>query len=840
MEALPDSMIGTTVSRFRILAKLGGGGMGVVYEAEDTELGRRVAVKFLPEATEKRAEALERFKREARAASSLNHPHICTIHDFGTHEERPFLVMEKLSGTTLKHALEGRHPLPIEQVIDLCEQIADALDAAHREGIVHRDLKPANLFITERGDAKVLDFGLAKLSASDSSDPVTAEAETINRDHLTQAGTTLGTVAYMSPEQARGEAVDPRSDLFSLGVVLYEMATGRLPWEGKSKAELFASILRSQPEAPSRLNSDVPSRLDEIVLKALEKDATLRYQTAAEMRGDLKRLRRDAGQSMSGVSASATSGMWRTSGPARAARRNRGVWIGAAAFIVVALCAGVFFLSRSSDTPAPEAQAAPAAPVETVERERSIAVLPFVNMSPDKDQDFFADGISEELLNLLAKIPQLRVISRTSAFSYKGREVKLAQVGEELKVGHILEGSVRKSGNRVRITAQLVEAKSDRHIWSQTWDRDLTDIFAVQDEIAAAVVQQLEITLLNEAPKAQAADPKAFALFLQARALNRLHTIEGYAQAVDLYQAALKLDPGYAPALQGLAQCYMNQIDNGVRSFEEGHTLARELAEKALAVDPDYAPALVSLGWIAMYADNDAQDAARHFERALRLAPSDPGVLNGAAVLLSNLGRTDQAIEVGLYGITRDPVAAANRSNLGHYYLMAGRWDECIASYRRGLEFSPGASGPHWYIGLALLWKGEPQAALDEFLLDPAEVRRLLGRVVALDALGRKAESDAALAELTIKHSEARKFEIAGVLSIRNEPDLAFEWLERAIADKNTALCEIAYEPMFANLRRDPRWIPTLQRIGSAPEQAAAVRFDVSLPRDGDRGRSRE
>jgi TolB-like protein/Tfp pilus assembly protein PilF/predicted Ser/Thr protein kinase len=826
-------MIGTTVSRFRIVSKLGGGGMGVVYEAEDLELGRRVAVKFLPEAAEYRPEAIERFKREARAASALNHPHICTIHDYGTHDGRPFLVMERLTGVTLKHALTERF-LPIEQVIDLGEQIADALDAAHREGIVHRDLKPANLFITERGDAKVLDFGLAKLGASDSGEEAIAEAETINRDDLTQAGTTLGTVAYMSPEQARGEAVDARSDLFSLGVVLYEMATRRLPWEGKSKAELFASILRSQADPPSKLNRDVPQRLDEIVLKALEKDPTLRYQTAAELRGDLRRLRRDAGTMLSGASASATSGIWRTSsGPAVPVRgRARPLWI-AAAVAVVVLGTGLFAWSRRSVTPAPEASAATPAPAAAEERERSIAVMPFVNMSPDKDQDFFADGISEELLNLLAKIPQLRVISRTSAFSYKGREVKLQQVADELKVGHILEGSVRKSGNRVRITAQLVEASSDTHIWSQTWDRDLTDIFAVQDEIAAAVVQQLEITLLNEAPKAKAADPKAFALFLQARAINRQHTIAGYAQAVDLYKQALKLDPDYTPAMQGLAQCYMNQIDNGVRTSEEGHRLARELVEKALAIDPNYAPAHVSLGWISMYSDNDIEAAAGHFERALQLAPSDSSVLNGAAVLLSNLGRTREAIEVGLYGISRDPVAAATRSNLGSYYLMAGRWDECIASYRKGLEFSPGASGPHWYIGLALLGKGEPQAALDEFLLDPSDERRLLGRAVALHALGRAEESDAALAEAIEKHGDGRKVEIAGVLSIRNEPDRAFEWLEKAIADKNTALCEIAQEPMFANLRKDPRWLPMLKRIGFAPDRLDAVQFSVSLPKPG-------
>ena len=823
-------MIGSTVMRYRVIAKLGGGGMGVVYEAEDLELGRRVALKFLPDGLARDPAALERFRLEARAASALNHPHICTIYDVGSHDGHPFLVMERLSGQTVRQAISAGS-LSIATVLEVGEQIADALEAAHRAGIVHRDLKPANLFLTERGDAKVLDFGLAKWSPTEQSSAVSADAPTVVAEPDTATGTTLGTVAYMSPEQARGRELDARSDLYSLGAVLYEMATGRPPFSGGSTADLFAAILRSAPTPPSQLDPEIPPRFEQILLKALEKDLELRYQTAAELRADLRRLRRDAAgllSTSSTAAAAATSDSALT--PPRRRLANAARWALAAVGLVAS--AGLLWLWLAPPASPPVPRPAASAVEESV-AQRSIAVLPFVNMSPEREQEFFADGITEELINLLSRIPQLRVISRSSSFSYKGKGARPAQIAAELNVAHVLSGSVRKAGERVRITAQLIEARSDTQLWSQTWDRQLDDIFAVQDEIAGAVVAQLRLTLLGEAPRAREVDPRAYALFLEARESAHRWTPEGFTRAIALYQEVLAAEPEYSAAWEGLARTYLRQVDRGVRSAEEGYRLARAAVSRALALDPDYAPARSILGWIAMDYDRDLAAAAREFGRSLALAPVDIRALNGAAFLLSNLGRQEEAMTVGRYAVATDPRSAASRSNLGYYYLRAGRYDESVASYRAGLEIASGASGPHFYIGLALLLKGDAAAALAEFERDPEIALRLIGRAVTGSRLGRAAEADAALAELIAEQAEGRWVRIAATLALRGESDRAFEWLGRALDRRDPSLIEIAADPSFASLAGDRRWLPFLARVGVAPEQRAAIRFAVELPGGG-------
>lgn len=454
--------------------------------------------------------------------------------------------------------------------------------------------------------------------------------------------------------------------------------------------------------------------------------------------------------------------------------------------------------------------------------EKSIAVLPFTDMSPAKDQEYMADGLAEELLNLLAQIPELRVISRSSAFSYKRKDAKLSQIAKELSVAHILEGSVRTDGNKIRVTAQLIEARTDTHLWSATYDRPLDDIFAVQDEIAGAVVAQLKIKLLGAAPKAKAADPEAYALFLQARALYRQHTPEGFEQAIALAQQALARDPTLAAAWALLSSAY---------SSVERYGLARAAADKALALDPGYARAHVSLGSIAMVYDGDLAQAARHLEQALALAPGDTVVLGSAAELALSLGRLAQATAIEEYVVARDPVNPANHFHVGFCYHLAQRPEAALASLRRALQLAPGYIAAQYQIGLALLAQGQREAALAEMLKEPSETWRLQGLTTVYHALGRQAESDAALAELIAKYAGDSAFNIAYVLADRGEADRAFEWLDKAVANKDPGLAEIVTEPLFAKIHDDPRWLPFLRRIGKAPEQLAAIPFEVTLPR---------
>jgi TolB-like protein/Tfp pilus assembly protein PilF len=474
----------------------------------------------------------------------------------------------------------------------------------------------------------------------------------------------------------------------------------------------------------------------------------------------------------------------------------------------------------------PEPAAAPAGTPDA----KSIAVLPFLDMSQTKDQEYFSDGLSEELLNLLAKVPALHVTSRSSAFSFKGKSLELSEIARRLNVANILEGSVRKSGNRLRITAQLIDARTDTHLWSETYDRSMDDVFAVQDEIAAAVVGQLKVTLLGAAPKAKAANPKAFALFLQARQLARQRTADGMEQAIALYQQALAIDPNLAAAWGGMAECYVDQADAGVRSNDEGYRLGREAVNKALAIDPDLATALASLGYISQSYDLDLATAARHFERALALEPTNTDIMETAMVLVRGLGRLEQVVSLGEYVIAHDPVNATGYARLAFGYVRAGRNDDAIASLDTALRLNPGRIGAHYTIGTALLRKGEAQAALAQMQQESSEVWRLMGLTMAYHALGQKARSDATLAELIKKWEKDSSYNIAYILAYRGEADRAFEWLDKAVAYHDPGLCDTGVQLEFTSIHQDPRWLPFLRKMKLAPEQLSAIKFDVKLP----------
>jgi TolB-like protein/Flp pilus assembly protein TadD len=466
--------------------------------------------------------------------------------------------------------------------------------------------------------------------------------------------------------------------------------------------------------------------------------------------------------------------------------------------------------------------------------DKSVAVLPFVDMSQAKDQEYFSDGISEELLNLLAKIPQLHVAARTSSFSFKGKDAAIPEIGKTLLVGHVLEGSVRKSGDRVRITVQLIRAAEGYRVWSETYDRKLDDIFAIQDEIAGRVVEQLKVTLFGPAPRTRTTDPRAYALFLQAKEVARQYTTEALARSDDLYRQALAMDPHYAPAWDDLAQNAISETSVGMLLSEEGLARARETANKALELDPDYAPAHARLGVIAFQADNDLAAAATHFERALTLDPLNPNVLASAAWMLNTLGRLDEALSIRAELAGRDPVNVNALYNLGLDQLNASRYDDAVASFRTVLSLDAGNGGTHCLLGVALLYKGDAPDALTEFEQETLDTYRMIGLPMAYYALGRKDDSDNALAAVIGKYEKEAPYNIAHVYAFRGEADKAFEWLDKAVEYGDPGLSDIVTEGLFANIRSDPRWLPFLQRIGRAPEQLAKIEFKVTLPAERD------
>jgi serine/threonine-protein kinase len=833
MEESPQA--NETISHYRIVSKIGAGGMGEVYLAEDTNLHRKVAIKFLPAESIADEAAKKRLIREAQAAATLDHPNICAIHEVGEEDNHSFIVMQYIEGETLAKLIQ-RKPLDLRESLDIAVQVADALAEAHRHSIIHRDIKPQNIMITARGQVKVLDFGLARVVRERALIESSVETESL----LTEPGMIIGTVPYMSPEQVRGEALDARSDIFSFGAALYEIVTGHQPFSAESAAATFSSILTREPPPLARYSREVPAELERIVRKTLHKDRDKRYQTARDLLIDLKNLKHNLefdaeterskeSLSSSGTTSVASAGQMSVAtasdpvtrtGEIAAARTTSSAEyvvnelkrykLAALIALLVILSAsiglGLYLHARNSEVAID-----------------SIAVLPFVNQNHDPETEYRSDGLTESIINSLAQLQNLRVIARSSVFRYKGKDTDPMAVGKELGVRAVLTGRMLQHGDELSMSAELVDVRENKQLWGERYERKVSDLLAVQREIAKEISSNLRLKLSgaeqSRVTKHYTENPEAYQLYLKGRFYWNKRTGEALKKSIEYFNQAIEKDPSYALAYAGLADAYDLFTTYAASPPQESYPKAIAAAKKALELDETLAEAHTSLGYALILYDWNLPESTREFQRAIELNPNYATLHHWYPTVFQVTGRMDNAIGEMKRAQELDPLSLSINTALGRAYYLARQYDKAIEQLRKTIEMDQNFYYAHWMLGLAYEMKGSFPEAITEYQKarqsnDDLFVLALLGHAFA--ASGKREDALRTLDQLkeVSKQRYVSAYSFAIIHAGLGERDQAFQWLEKSYQARDLDMPFLRFNPLFDNLRADPRFADLVRRVG--------------------------